>query len=43
MGLVAIDRMSKDFYTKTLQQNLEDTAAFIAHVRCYEPRPSRCC
>ena len=34
VGLVCIDRNSKDFYTKSLQQNVEDTQAFIAHVRC---------
>jgi hypothetical protein len=33
VGLVCIDRNSKDFYTKSLEQNLHDTEAFIRHVR----------
>lgn len=33
VGLVCMDRNSKGYYTKSTQQNLQDTEAFIRHVR----------
>ena len=33
MGLVCMDRNSPDTYTKSTEQNLADTEAFIKHVR----------
>ena len=37
VGLVCMDRNSKDFYTKSLEENLQDTEAFICHVRSVIP------
>ncbi|CAL8471103.1 g10645 [Coccomyxa elongata] len=33
VGLVCMDRNSKDFYTKSLEQNIADTESFIASTR----------
>ena len=33
MGLVCMDRNSKDFYVKSLDQNATDTETFIATTR----------
>lgn len=33
MGLVCMDRNSKDFYVKDMDQNVADTEAFIASTR----------
>lgn len=33
VGLVCMDRNSAEYYTKSLDDNLRDTAAFIQHTR----------
>ena len=33
VGKVCMDRNSKDYYEHSTDQNLQDTEAFVAHVR----------
>ncbi len=41
VGLVCMDRNSKDFYVKSLEQNVSDTEAFIESTR-YAARTQSC-